>query len=203
MKKKFLILCIVLLLLVAAGIGGYVYLKESTTTVIRSELSDRSKEFITSRKKDEDAAWQTVNLDNKRAGEHDFDSQTVTVKNCYTVVVPFQISDDRTNEPCVYYAILQSPRGNMTTNLRSVGFQKVEDSPDVHFRRGKKDIYREESVTIKNQPILIFTDITGESGKTAFTMVDGKIFSVSMNISAADELQVRQMKKIVESLELE
>lgn len=197
------LLIIVSLLLVAAGVGGYVYLKESTKPVISSGLSERSKEFIASQKSSQDSSWQTVNLGKKYAGEHDFDSNRMTVKHCYSIIVPFQVADDRQNDPCVYYAILESPRGSFTTSLREVGFTSVTDAPDVTFRRGKKDVYHESSFTANGQPVLVFTDATGESGRTAFMMIEGKLFTLSMNIAASEDIQLRQIRKIVESVEIE
>jgi hypothetical protein len=203
MKKRLLILLVIGLPLVSAGIAGYVYLKESSKPVIRNEISERSKEFIATQAKKEDSSWQTVNLGKKRAGESDFDSQVITVKNCYSIVIPFQIIDDRQNDPCIYYAILESPRGNMTTSLREVGFKHAADAPDVSFRRSKKELYKESSIETEKGSFLVFTDNTTGTGTSAFGMVDGKLFTVTLNIGASDEIQIRQMKKIIESLEIE
>jgi hypothetical protein len=202
MKNRLFLLLLILVVLGGMGFGISVYLKESNKTVIRSELSARSKEFIASQSGQQTGDWRSVELGKKRAGESDFDSNRLTVKNCYSLVVPFQVDDSRQNDPCVYYAILGSPRGNMTTNLRTVGFTKTEEAPDVTFRRGKKENYKEGSLQTKSGKVLVFADIKDGSGKTAFIMMDGKLFTVTLNIAAADDIQLRQMKKIIESVQL-
>jgi hypothetical protein len=203
MRKKYVFGILLVLVVLAGGAGGYVYLKESTKPVIHQGLSERSREFIASQKSSQSSSWQTVNLTKKRAGESDFDSNRVTVKDCYSLIVPFQVADDRQNDPCVYYAILESPRGSFTTSLRSVGFSRVEDAPDVTFRRSKKDVYHEADLNVSNQPVLVFTDTTGASGRTAFMMIEGKVFTLSMNIAADEATQMRQIRKILESVEIE
>jgi hypothetical protein len=202
MKKRVFILFVLLVLIGGGAYGVSVYLKESNKTVIRNTLSERSREFIASQSGQRSDDWRSVNLDKKRAGESDFDSNRVSVKTCYSLIVPFDVADSRQNDPCVYYAILASPRGNMTTSLREVGFEKTDEAPDVTFRRGKKDQYTETALSTQNGNFLVFTDKTGESGKTAFGMMGGKLFTVTLNIAAVEDLQMRQVKKIIESVEI-
>lgn len=202
-KKRISIILILIVLLAGAGVGGYVYLMETTKPVIRTTLSARSKEFISGRTGKDDKSWRTVNLDKKYAGEHDFDSNRVTVKNCYSVVVPFDVSDSRQNDPCIYYAILSSPRGNMTTSLRDVGFTKVTDAPDVTFRRSKKEIYKESNLTAQGTEFLVFSDITNGTDQTAFGMIGGKLFTATVSIGGSEDVKNRQLKKILESVEVQ
>jgi hypothetical protein len=202
MKKFLFIVAGIILLAGGIGYGVSVYLKESNKTVIHSTISERSKEFIASQSGQQTGDWRSVNLDKKRAGESDFDSNRVTVKDCYSLIVPFAVSDSRQNDPCVYYAILSSPRGNMTTSLRDVGFAKAEEAPDVNFRRGKKDQYKESTLTTDKGIFLVFTDSTTGTEKTAFGMIGRKLFTVSLGIGATDDVQTRQMKKIIDSVEL-
>lgn len=206
MKKSVFIIFIVLLFITISGIGGYVYIVESTKPIIGTKMSERSKEFLENQKHREDSDLRSVNLERKRANESDFDSNRVTVMDCYSVVIPFPVADDRQHEPCVYYAILESPVGNVTTNLREVGYSSVNDAPDVVLRRGKKDQYREESFISNNRTYLVFTDIQTNVEKTAFGMIDTgekrTLFTVSLGIGGDDALKMRQLKKIADSLEV-
>jgi len=203
MRKKLIILLVLLLTLSGAGYAGYAALIASNQTVIRQDLSDRSEEFLKSQAGDTNSELGRVNLQKKRFSEDNPNANRIMLAKCYSLLMPFMVQDSRTNEPCVYYAILESPRGSLTTSLREVGFGRVEEAPDVTFRRGKKEQYKEEAISVNSVRYVVFTDIQSGMEKTAFGMLQGKLFTLSMQIAAADDVQTRQLRKILESLELE
>ncbi len=203
MAKKSILILIIVVLLTGMGYAGYTQLLASNKAIISNELSERSKEFLATQQGSESAALGNVNVNQVRRGEHDFDSQRIQVPDCYSLVVPFPVSDSRQNSPCVYYALIESPRGNLTTSLRNVGFRSADEAPDVSLRRSKKDQYRENIVVINQVKYLIFTDTQSGVEKSAFGMHGEQLFTLSLSLGGDDEAKSRQMKKILESVKME
>lgn len=202
MKRNVLIGIGLVIFLICLGSIGYIFLFSEKATIQNDVLSARSKEFLSTQQKEQSSELQGVDVTTKTARENRFDNQIISIDSCYTILIPFQIQSSRTNNPCVYYAILADPTGYITASLRSVGFTTVGDSPDVQLRRTKNDEYIESSLTSKDRKFLVFTKADGSNETSAFLMTSKGFFTITQKIGADSDLSQRQLTKILNSLQL-
>jgi hypothetical protein len=180
MKKVFLIIIIL-----AVSIGGYLVYKELTQkAVIRSEISDRSKKFL-SKQKSDNGLWEDANLaDNKT---QDAGVKNVTIDKCFSFVMPYAVRFSRNDGVCEVSYGLSKPRGTLVIYQREGMMKGFDDVPGVSMRRLHKEKYIEETVIAGGRKFLIFTQTQEEQVLNAFYFEPESYFVVNLLGSASDE----------------
>jgi hypothetical protein len=188
MKKVFLIFIILVV-----SIGGFFVYKELTQkAVIRSEISDRSKKFL-SKQKSDNGMWEDANV-NKPADEG---NKNITVDKCFSFIMTFTVRFSRKDGPCEVSYGLSSPRGTLVMYKRSGKVGSFEAVPGVSMRRIHTDKYTEESRNINGKTYLIFTQTKEEQILSAFYFEPGSYFVANLLGSTSDESK----EKLIQLLE--
>jgi hypothetical protein len=178
MKKVFLIVIIL-----AVSIGGFFIYKELTQkAVIRSEISDRSKKFL-SKQKSDNGLWEDANV-NKPVGEGD---KNITIDKCFSFVMPYTVRFSRNDGVCEVSYGLSKPRGTLVIYQREGMMKGFDDVPGVSMRRLHKEKYKEQTVTVGGRKFLIFTQTQEEQVLNAFYFEPESYFVVNLLGSASDE----------------
>lgn len=173
-----------LLLLIMVGVGAYVGMQTQASQSSGNTLSERSQEYMASRKNEDDRVWRNVATSPrvKRMREE------VSLENCFTLTVPFEVRYVRNEGTCIRQIGIQNPAGSIVVQVREGNTSSLSELSDVMLRRSKSDIYQERTINAGGQSYLTFVSRTEGYEQTAFRLTDKGVLSVSLSAMTTEDL---------------
>lgn len=200
MKKKYLAL-IVFIICLLIGIGIYLAMSIKPSINQDGQLSERSKQFLENRKKNNsDEGWRDVNFEKKRMTDSELENNYVTIDDCYRLKVPFGVSKEQERRECTYALSLQ-PSGSLVVSYEKSTVEAIDSVSGVMMRRQNKKMYKESSNTDTDISFVVFRSIASGYESSAFALVNGKLLTLSLSIPSNEDFDSK-FEAIIKGLEL-
>ncbi len=196
MKKKYIAL-IVFIICLLIGIGVYLATSIKPSINQDGQLSERSKQFLENRKKNNsDEGWRDVNFEKKRMTDGELENNHVTIDNCYRLKVPFGVSREEERDTCTY-ALFLEPTGLLVVSYKDSSEKSVESISGVIMRRQKETEYKER----QSESFVVFRKNASEYESSAFIIRNNKILTISLSISSNEDFDSK-FDEILKGIEL-
>ena len=196
MKKKYIAL-IVFIICLLTGIGVYLATSIKPSINQDGQLSERSKQFLENRKKNNsDEGWRDVNFEKKRMTDGELDNNYVTIDNCYRLKVPFGVAREEERDTCTY-ALFLEPIGLLVVSYKDSGETNVESISGVIMRRQKETEYKER----QSESFVVFRKNASEYESSAFIIRNNKILTISLSIASNEDFDSK-FDEILKGIEL-
>lgn len=200
MKKKYLAL-IVFVICLLIGIGIYLAMSIKPSINQDGQLSERSKQFLENRKKNNsDEGWRDVNFEKKRMTDSELENNYVTIDDCYRLKVPFGVSKEQERRECTYALSLQ-PSGSLVVSYEKSTVEAIDSVSGVMMRRQNKKMYKESSNTDTDISFVVFRAIASGYESSAFALVNGNLLTLSLSIPSNEDFDSK-FEAIIKGLEL-
>jgi hypothetical protein len=197
--KKILLFIVVLL---AVGVCGYAVVMKSNTTTIYSGLTDRGKEYIKEKKKDNAVPWLVIDIDGVTStGSANLGKNKVFDNGCFTMIIPFEVEKQKKQGECFFYYTTLSPRASLTVYYQDADATNLNEDTSVMMRRSNKGMYSEKSVEMNGRTYVIFEKSENNTyEETAFNITQGKLFVLNLNTysSESSDSEFQQMLRSLE-----
>lgn len=184
--------------ILALGFIGYRYLEAGGKGTISPRISERSREYLQGRKDSNDTQWRRIEVDDTKDGTSQTGT-TVRVDECFSIQVPFPMTEARRESECSYRIFLADPKGYIVVYRHDATAASLDDIPDVQMRRIYTDQYTETTETVGPAEFVTFRRSGTEYEKTAFLLRNGGIYVLSFIIPTNENLD-GQFTRMLSSL---
>jgi hypothetical protein len=183
----------IIVLIVSLVIAGLIIFINIPDRQIHTQLSDRAKQYISSRQNNQDETWQNIRLKPKAQK-----SPHYTLPDCFSFYVPFPIKFDKPKGNCSVVIFTGSPTGRITIIRKNVTFTNYEDVPDIKSRLLSNQ-YTKNTLAINNREYYVLKK-RGLSYETyAFHLDQGKMISIAFIFSSTNDFD-SQLSQVITSL---
>ena len=189
-KKIIFILLLVLLICTTLGfifrgkIQSYLQGKKLQGT----KLSERSQEFIKGQKESDDT-WRFVQEDEENLKKGKPEITELNVDDCFSLAIPYNIINERTDRKCFRHIVTGNPKTTIVVYVDEKVLSSIDEEPGIRLRRERNKEYKESKKIINDREFIIFSKISQESEKIAFSYSGNKLFVLSIQASPFDKME--------------
>lgn len=174
-KKKIISVCLLILLI--GIVLTFFWQKEQSH--LNSTISERSKEFLKTQQAQAGGEWSGVNFKKDTSGTIS-KPEIKDVDNCFSIAIPFKIYDIHHNGPCFDQFFIDTPKGSITTYIRTVTTASLEEDSGVMMRIQNKDKYTSVKKIVNGKEYLIFHGNGDSYEGNAFYQRDHSMFVLNL-----------------------
>jgi hypothetical protein len=187
-----------ILLVLVTGIGAFIYHESQQKAVIRTSLSERSKEYIKEQSRT-NSDWEYLDFDGPQ-GE-DTRNKRIGRKDCYSFVIPYRVTIHKEEEKdCMTRYDFDTPKGYIRAYISATSNTSLGDLGPVLSRRSDTS-YSEESKVVNGRQFLIFR-LKGDTYESnVFALANGKYFAFIFSTKTNENLDA-DLDSMLSSLQL-
>ncbi|OGH48089.1 MAG: hypothetical protein A3A51_00440 [Candidatus Levybacteria bacterium RIFCSPLOWO2_01_FULL_39_10] len=189
MKKKIIIGAVVLFGIAVLGVVLFEYLEKPE---FGSELSDRSKKFISSQKS---GSYSNLLSEEKK---DDLKGERVSVGECFSFIMPYSVFNHYEQGKCNEYFAFERPKGSIVAYLTDTVSSSLDQAPGVSMRRLNPEQYEERNIKVGDREFLGFIDLLDQFTITIYHNIDNQYLILTLKLPEENQ---KVLEGILSSLE--